>query len=200
MAILVIHSVTASLDHRHVRLYETLTNLKLHPKFILAEPPVKTDPCNPSPCGANAQCVDGVCSCLPEYQGDPYRGCRPECVLNTDCAKDKACIRNKCIDPCPGTCGQNANCVVVNHIPMCSCSQGFTGNAFVSCNPVRGGHFLNVYHRRLHHLKFQCPLKHTLAILRPVAPTVNVEKLMVKPFVLVCLDLLVPRQRVDQNV
>jgi hypothetical protein len=98
--------------------------------------PVKTDPCNPSPCGANAQCDNGVCTCLPEYQGDPYRGCRPECVLNSDCTRDKACIRNKCTDPCPGTCGQNAECAVINHIPTCSCIQGYTGNAFVLCTRV----------------------------------------------------------------
>ncbi|VEN50381.1 unnamed protein product, partial [Callosobruchus maculatus] len=98
--------------------------------------PVETDPCNPSPCGPNAQCNDGVCTCLPEYQGDPYRECRPECVLNTDCPKNRACVRNKCQDPCPGTCGTNAVCSVINHIPMCSCIQGYVGNAFVMCNPI----------------------------------------------------------------
>lgn len=98
--------------------------------------PVETDPCNPSPCGSNAQCNDGICTCLPEYQGDPYRGCRPECVLNNDCAKNLACIRSKCQDPCPGTCGQNAECSVVNHIPICSCLSGYIGNAFVLCTPV----------------------------------------------------------------
>lgn len=96
------------------------------------------DPCYPSPCGSNAQCADGVCTCLPEYQGDPYSGCRPECVLSTECPRDKACIRNKCSDPCPGTCGQDAICDVVNHIPMCSCPQGKSGNPFVLCRPVQG--------------------------------------------------------------
>jgi hypothetical protein len=104
--------------------------------FKIEEPVVKPDPCNPSPCGSNAQCNDGVCTCLAEYQGDPYRGCRPECVLNSDCTRDKACVRNKCVDPCPGTCGQNAECAVVNHIPTCSCIQGYTGNAFLSCSPI----------------------------------------------------------------
>lgn len=95
--------------------------------------PIQRDPCNSSPCGPNAQCIDGQCNCLSEYQGDPYSGCRPECVLNSDCAKDKACLRNKCKDPCPGTCGQNAICNVINHIPMCSCPQGLSGNAFIQC-------------------------------------------------------------------
>lgn len=96
------------------------------------------DPCSPSPCGPNAQCENGICTCSPEYQGDPYRGCRPECVLNTDCSKDKACLKSKCVDPCPGTCGQNAECTVINHIPTCTCRQGFAGNAFVLCSEIRG--------------------------------------------------------------
>lgn len=94
------------------------------------------DPCNPSPCGTNAICSGGSCSCLPEYHGDPYIECRPECVLNSDCPRDKACRRNKCIDPCPGTCGISAICEVLIHVPMCKCSSGMEGNAFVQCRPV----------------------------------------------------------------
>lgn len=104
--------------------------------WVSAAEPVQSDPCNPSPCGPNAQCQDGTCTCLPEYQGDPYSGCRPECVLSTDCPRNRACIRNKCADPCPGTCGQGATCDVVNHIPICSCPQGTSGNPFVQCRPV----------------------------------------------------------------
>lgn len=108
-------------------------------RFILVAEPIETDPCNPSPCGPNAQCSgDGVCTCLPEYQGDPYVGCRPECVVSADCARDRACMQSKCRDPCPGTCGQSAICDVINHIPMCSCPAGYTGNAFVECRPVPG--------------------------------------------------------------
>lgn len=104
-----------------------------------AVPIVETrTPCVPSPCGANAICREqngaGSCSCLPEYLGNPYEGCRPECVLNSDCPSNKACIRNKCIDPCPGTCGQNANCQVINHLPSCTCIPGYTGDPFRFCN------------------------------------------------------------------
>lgn len=99
---------------------------------------VPEDPCNPSPCGPNTQCNNGACTCLAEYQGDPYVGCRPECVLNTDCPLNRACLRNKCVDPCVGTCGQSAICNVYNHVPMCSCPVGMTGNAFLSCSPFRG--------------------------------------------------------------
>lgn len=89
--------------------------------------------CNNLPCGLNAICKNGECECLPEYCGNPYEGCRPECILNSECPRDKTCIRNKCIDPCPGTCGQNAECDVVNHIPVCSCIVGYIGDPFVNC-------------------------------------------------------------------
>lgn len=101
------------------------------------------DPCHPSPCGTNAQCRNGTCFCIPEYQGDPYIGCRPECVLNSDCVREKACSRNKCINPCLGTCGENALCDVVNHIPMCRCPENTIGSAFIKCSPQRSKLFLS---------------------------------------------------------
>lgn len=98
----------------------------------------QSTPCIPSPCGSNAICREqngaGACQCLPEYFGNPYEGCRPECVLNSDCPSNRACIRNKCQDPCPGTCGQNADCQVVNHLPSCSCRIGFTGDPYQFCS------------------------------------------------------------------
>lgn len=61
--------------------------------------------------------------------------CRAECVVSSDCSQDKACINQKCTNPCtPGTCAQNAICKVVNHNPICSCSTGFTGDPFIRCN------------------------------------------------------------------
>lgn len=112
--------------------------------------PTPTSPCTPSPCGTNAVCREqngaGSCSCLPEYIGNPYEGCRPECVHNTDCPSNKACMRNKCQDPCPGTCGQNADCQVVNHLPTCTCRPGYTGDPFRYCSiqpPQRKGNFVD---------------------------------------------------------
>lgn len=100
-------------------------------------PPEKPNPCHPSPCGANALCKErngvGSCSCLPEYFGDPYTGCRPECVSNSDCDRSKACSNNKCKDPCPGACGINAECRTVNHSPTCTCLTGYTGNPLLRC-------------------------------------------------------------------
>lgn len=108
--------------------------------IIVAEQLPQQRPCLPSPCGANAVCREqngaGSCSCLLEYFGNPYEGCRPECVINSDCVPDRACIRNKCQDPCPGTCGQNADCQVVNHLPSCTCRIGYTGDPFRYCNTI----------------------------------------------------------------
>lgn len=114
------------------------TNCKIN-FTILAPPPadVPSDPCNPSPCGANAICKErnnaGSCTCIPEYTGDPYTGCRPECVLNSECPRDRACINNKCRDPCPGMCGLYAECRVINHSPSCACLPGYTGNPLSAC-------------------------------------------------------------------
>jgi len=95
-------------------------------------------PCTPSPCGANAQCREqnnaGSCSCLPGYFGNPYEGCRPECIVNTDCSPSTACIQYKCQNPCPGNCGLNADCQVVYHVASCICNPGYTGNPYQSCN------------------------------------------------------------------
>jgi hypothetical protein len=66
------------------------------------------------------------------YIGTPP-SCRPECVVSADCPQDKACLNQKCKDPCPGTCGQNARCQVVNHNPICSCPPGHTGDPFNRC-------------------------------------------------------------------
>ena len=101
-------------------------------------PQERPTPCVPSPCGPNAVCREqngaGSCTCLADYVGNPYEGCRPECVLNTDCAPNRACIRNRCQDPCPGTCGPNADCQVVNHLPSCTCRPGYTGDPFRYCS------------------------------------------------------------------
>lgn len=53
-------------------------------------------------------------------------------------------MREKCRDPCPGSCGSNAHCQVFNHIPMCTCPEGYTGDPFLSCyvKPERK-HFIN---------------------------------------------------------
>lgn len=158
--ILAIHQFSVSF------LVSQLKNLNLHAclciinykgaivLFVSVEstPIEHTSPCTPSPCGANAVCKEqnhaGSCSCLPEYFGNPYEGCRPECIVNSDCPTNRACFNSKCTDPCPGTCGTNAVCQVVSHIPRCSCLPSYTGDPFRYCSiiPTKPGNIL--------HLKF----------------------------------------------
>lgn len=107
------------------------------PKVIQQDP---LTPCSPSPCGFSARCFErngaGSCVCLPDHVGNPYEGCRPECVTSADCAPNLSCIQNKCKDPCPGTCGRNAECRVISHIPSCNCLSGFEGDPFTSCHQI----------------------------------------------------------------
>lgn len=102
------------------------------------EPPRQQDPCYGNPCGVNSKCTDyngqAKCACIPPYLGDPYTsGCKPECVLNSDCASHLSCINQHCRDPCPGICGPNAECSVANHVPVCACDRGYIGDAFNGC-------------------------------------------------------------------
>lgn len=94
-------------------------------------------PCTNFECGTNAICRErdgiAVCQCTSNYVGNPYLACRPECVINPDCPSNLMCVRNKCTNPCAGVCGQNAECSVVNHQPMCTCLPGYSGDPFVSC-------------------------------------------------------------------
>lgn len=105
------------------------------------EAAVPSNPCQPSPCGPNSQCKvtngQSVCSCLPEYMGSPPN-CRPECVVSTECALDKTCTNHKCVSPCPGPCGLNTDCKVINHSPICTCRNSFTGDPFSRCYVMQG--------------------------------------------------------------
>lgn len=108
--------------------------VKCQPKVAVQDQPKDRDFCSTNPCGANAECFNNECRCIAEYQGNPYEGCRPECISNAECSRNRACLRNKCVDPCIGTCGNLAQCEVVNHIPICSCPPGYTGNPFSNCH------------------------------------------------------------------
>jgi hypothetical protein len=100
---------------------------------------IESDPCIPSPCGLNNKCrnINGkaTCTCLPPNIDGP-NGCRPECVVSSECPVNLACVNKKCIDPCPGICGINARCETINHSPICSCSPNETGDPFVRCFDV----------------------------------------------------------------
>lgn len=85
---------------------------------------IPNDPCNPSPCGSNGQCrvIGEIASCI-----------YPECIINQDCPRDKACFAQKCQDPCRDVCGLNAICQVVNHNAICSCPPGYYGEPKQQC-------------------------------------------------------------------
>ena len=77
----------------------------------------KPEPCNPSPCGTNAECIpngdNANCKCPAGYQGDPFVFCKKgECEYDHECDHQLACFDFKCRDPCIGTCGQAAECQV----------------------------------------------------------------------------------------
>lgn len=135
LGLLVIRSSDVSL---YVSFKEFSTTGKRLIWKILEEEPVEVkNPCNPSPCGPNSQCreINGQpsCSCLPEFVGVPPN-CKPECISNSECPNNLACISQKCKDPCPGICGQNAECRVISHTPNCVCLPGYVGNPFAICS------------------------------------------------------------------
>ncbi|XP_018323516.1 adhesive plaque matrix protein 2 [Agrilus planipennis] len=100
--------------------------------------PASVTGCTGNTCGQNAQCTIAggrpVCSCFNGYTGDPLTYCRrAECLDNSECRGHLSCINEKCVNPCEGICGFNANCEVRNHVPVCSCPPGHTGDPFSSC-------------------------------------------------------------------
>jgi hypothetical protein len=158
--------------------------------FLVAPVERKAEnPCVPSPCGPNSQCrvigSQAACSCLPNYVGQSPN-CRPECSINAECPSNLACINERCKDPCPGSCGLNARCSVVNHNAVCTCLEGYEGDSTVQCSlipPPRKT--IPTFFRALFHIliNFQIqPLHvHQLplhAIPRHVDQMLNVERTM----------------------
>ncbi|XP_065203145.1 fibroblast growth factor receptor homolog 1-like [Planococcus citri] len=102
------------------------------------------NPCIPSPCGSNSECRvenhHSVCSCQNNYFGSPPTTmCRPECNSDSECPQNKTCRELKCQDVCAGKCAYNAQCQIINHVPICSCSPGFTGNPISYCTEEEDG-------------------------------------------------------------
>lgn len=108
-----------------------------------------TDPCSPSPCGANASCsaskgaAKAVCSCPDGWQGDAYAatGCQPEqpsCNTTADCSQGLTCMDSVCVRACAvGSCGVDADCRMLGHLRrQCFCPAGYTGNPLVQCSAL----------------------------------------------------------------
>ncbi|XP_054268495.1 stabilin-2-like isoform X2 [Macrosteles quadrilineatus] len=101
------------------------------------------DPCL-NYCGINTVCRvvnhQPVCACLKGFFYNQDIGCSPkripECQTNSYCPEDRSCRLQKCVDPCQdGVCGNNTECHVKNHYPVCSCKVGFIGDAYNECVP-----------------------------------------------------------------
>ena len=95
-------------------------------------------------CGTDAICRTAshtvTCRCPQNTKGDPKVACqRIECSDNNECAASKSCVNSKCVDPCslPNACGQNANCITDNHVGVCSCLPGTTGNPLLGCVQIQ---------------------------------------------------------------
>jgi hypothetical protein len=61
---------------------------------------------------------------------------QPICHYNEDCPPHKLCDRlnRVCINPClEDSCGENAQCLAVNHGIDCRCFDGYIGNPYVEC-------------------------------------------------------------------
>lgn len=99
------------------------------------------------PCGRQAECYGinhrAVCECRPGFSGNPRINCVPlECQSNDDCPLNKACINNKCQNPCEVTavCAIDEVCKVYQHQPECACPPGFiatkTGGCRIEVFPI----------------------------------------------------------------
>lgn len=129
--------------HRYVRYKKSrffiifvIQAAKINAILFLGRIKDPVDPCLPSPCGPYSVCREShgysICSCQEQYFGSPPF-CRPECMVSSDCMPNRACINQICVDPCIGSCGNNAKCMVVNHNALCSCPQNYVGDPFVHC-------------------------------------------------------------------
>ena len=111
------------------------------------------DICADDPCGPGARCNNfrGTfkCLCPPGTVGDAYGdGCNqpPACFINTDCPSSAYCGEEnnlpKCRDVCEDfpPCGPNSECEAVNHGPVCTCIDGYEGDAtdlVTGCRPQK---------------------------------------------------------------
>lgn len=108
--------------------------------IIIAQDNTTAQPCSPNPCDINAPCDSygdqfAICNACVGQDAVNSPTCRPECVMSSDCGFNKACLRNRCVDPCPGSCGINAECTIYHHDPICRCIHGFEGNPYEHCKP-----------------------------------------------------------------
>lgn len=95
-------------------------------------------------CGLNAECIpvdhEAICKCPIRSKKDDKNNCIPiECIESNDCVEEKTCLNSTCTDPCklPNICGEKAHCMASNHIGICTCEAGTTGDPHSRCLPLQ---------------------------------------------------------------
>ncbi|VEN60882.1 unnamed protein product, partial [Callosobruchus maculatus] len=82
------------------------------------------------PCARNAECYGqnhrAACRCPQGLEGNPFERCdRVECHTDSECPNNRACIQQRCVDPCSSianpACARNAICYAQNHAAGCIC-------------------------------------------------------------------------------
>lgn len=74
-----------------------------------------------SDCPSNTYCYEGICS--------------PPCEADEECQLHEQCLKGQCLNPCKlnKACGINAICKMDNHLKICACPAGFSGDHSVEC-------------------------------------------------------------------
>lgn len=58
----------------------------------------------------------------------------PECVTDSQCADNAACVGNHCSPVCePNICGLNARCIAKQHRVLCTCLPNYEGDGYAGC-------------------------------------------------------------------
>lgn len=93
-----------------------------------------------SSCGTGATCYGAAhranCECPPGFVGNPNVACIVlGCRSNSDCPGEKACVSEKCVNPCEvgNLCAVPAECTVYRHKVQCTCPPGFVADAGTGC-------------------------------------------------------------------
>ncbi|RXG61182.1 hypothetical protein Avbf_05571 [Armadillidium vulgare] len=115
---------------KSLSLYVCFVSFRLSFSIRSTDLPTSPPPKDVCECGDNAECIqDGsrnYCKCLPDFYGNPYDRCEPECVINT---REPEHLCN------PNPCGPYTECDVKNNKVVCSCLPGYPGTPETSCNP-----------------------------------------------------------------
>lgn len=100
------------------------------------------------PCSGTARCSVSdsvpfrtlICRCPEGFIPEEGGSCKPaqlpalSCSSDQDCNDRESCINRICRNPC--NCGNNAECFIRDHRPVCSCLEGYDGDPYRACRIV----------------------------------------------------------------